>query len=316
MVETYYDVLGVSRDASTDEVRSAYRERLKETHPDVNDAADAGRQTRRLIEARDVLTDPGERERYDELGHERYLEDGAGPTGPSGDGAGADSGTGSDGRGRRGGASTGRHGASTGRRGATTGRGGATASAGASGGGRARAGAGRSSRRAGTVSGAATGTDVDWTEWGETDRADRQTKNENDGSDEESWRSWDSDRSYAVNDRDGGFLATGSLPESGTIVTLLAIFLLYPVLLWGAMTPTFPVAVNGLMILFAVLIVAFLQSVPTAAVSIFGFWSLTLPVGLVGLAGVDLVSLAGLAVFVGVVLPLGFSILVRSIVRF
>ena len=301
MVETYYDVLGVSRDASTDEVRNAYREQLKETHPDVNDAADAGRQTRRLIEARDVLTDPGERERYDELGHERYLEDGAGPPGPSGDGTGADSETGSDGRGRRGGA--------------TTGRGGATTSPGASGGGRARAGAGRSSRRAGTVSGAA-GTDVDWAEWGDTDRADRQSRNESDGSDEESWRSWDSDRSYAVNDRDGGFLATGNLPESGTIVTLLAIFLLYPVLLWGAMTPAFPVAVNGLMILFAVVIVAFLQSVPTAAVSIFGFWSLALPVGLVGLAGVDLVSLAGLAVFVGVVLPLGFSILVRLIVRF
>ena len=306
MVETYYDVLGVARDASADDIRTAYRERLKETHPDVNDAADASRQTRRLIEARDVLTDPDERERYDDIGHERYLRDeaAAGPTGASAD----ESGPAPDGSA---GANRGRGEATTGSgREATTGSGGETTT------GRGGAGVGHAGRQPGPGGGPTAGTDVDWTSWGETERADGHTGSGSDASEEGSWRSWDSDRSYAVNQSDGGFLATGTLPDSGTIVTLLAIFILYPVLLWGATTPTFPLAVNGAMILFAVLIVAFLQSVPTAAVSIFGFWSVALPLGLVGVAGVDLVSLAGLAVFVGVVLPLGFSILVRSIVRF
>ncbi|MEF8888387.1 MAG: DnaJ domain-containing protein, partial [Haloarculaceae archaeon] len=93
MAETYYEVLGVGRDASTDQVMVAYRERLKETHPDVNDATDARRQTRRLIDARDVLADPAERARYDELGHETYLGREDGPAGAAGEGTDADPGT-------------------------------------------------------------------------------------------------------------------------------------------------------------------------------------------------------------------------------
>jgi len=69
----YYDRLGVPADASTDEITTAYRERLKETHPDVSDAADAKERTRRLIEAKEVLTDDTERARYDRLGHDRYV---------------------------------------------------------------------------------------------------------------------------------------------------------------------------------------------------------------------------------------------------
>ena len=73
MTRTYYDLLGVSPEASAEAVEQAYRERLKETHPDVSDAADARDRTRRLIEARDVLTDASERARYDRLGHETYV---------------------------------------------------------------------------------------------------------------------------------------------------------------------------------------------------------------------------------------------------
>ncbi|ERH09976.1 MAG: DnaJ-class molecular chaperone with C-terminal Zn finger domain protein [halophilic archaeon J07HX64] len=73
MGDQYYDLLGVSSDASTAEIASAYRERLKETHPDVNDASDAGEQTKRLIEAKEVLIDETRRARYDQLGHERYV---------------------------------------------------------------------------------------------------------------------------------------------------------------------------------------------------------------------------------------------------
>ena len=74
MAESYYELLGVAPDASEDEIERAYRERLKETHPDVSDDEDAGERTRRLIEAKEVLTDENERTRYDRLGHEAFLE--------------------------------------------------------------------------------------------------------------------------------------------------------------------------------------------------------------------------------------------------
>jgi DnaJ-class molecular chaperone with C-terminal Zn finger domain len=73
MREKYYERLGVPPDASTDEIAAAYRKQLKETHPDVSDASDASERTKRLIEAKNVLTDETERARYDRLGHDRYV---------------------------------------------------------------------------------------------------------------------------------------------------------------------------------------------------------------------------------------------------
>jgi molecular chaperone DnaJ len=85
----YYERLGVSRDASRETIASAYREKLKETHPDVSDDSDAQERTKRLIEAKEVLTDESERARYDRLGHEQYVGD---------DSTGADSTTAATGR--------------------------------------------------------------------------------------------------------------------------------------------------------------------------------------------------------------------------
>ena len=73
MGETYYDVLGVSADASVDEIREAYRERVLETHPDRNDDLDAAEQFKRVTAAESVLTDETERARYDRLGHDAYV---------------------------------------------------------------------------------------------------------------------------------------------------------------------------------------------------------------------------------------------------
>lgn len=73
MREKYYERLGVPPDASTGEIAAAYRKQLKKTHPDVSDASDAGERTKRLIEAKNVLTDETERARYDRLGHDRYV---------------------------------------------------------------------------------------------------------------------------------------------------------------------------------------------------------------------------------------------------
>ncbi len=70
---TFYSVLGVDRDADTETVRRAYREQVKEHHPDVNDDPDAPKQFKRLTTAREVLVDAGERSRYDRLGHAEYV---------------------------------------------------------------------------------------------------------------------------------------------------------------------------------------------------------------------------------------------------
>lgn len=73
MAGEYYERLGVSKDATVDEIESAYRERLKHVHPDVSDKGDARERTRDLIEAKKVLTDENKRARYDRLGHERFV---------------------------------------------------------------------------------------------------------------------------------------------------------------------------------------------------------------------------------------------------
>lgn len=73
MGETFYTVLGVSPDADDAAVRWAYRETVKECHPDVSDDPAAGDRFKRLTTARDVLLDDDERTRYDRLGHDAYV---------------------------------------------------------------------------------------------------------------------------------------------------------------------------------------------------------------------------------------------------
>lgn len=73
MAESYYEVLGVSQEATTDEITAAYRERVLETHPDHSDDPDAADEFQRVVTAESVLTDDVERRRYDRLGHDRYV---------------------------------------------------------------------------------------------------------------------------------------------------------------------------------------------------------------------------------------------------
>lgn len=66
----YYEVLGVGRDASSDEVRRAYRQKARRHHPDVSDAPDAAERFREVQEAYEVLSDDRKRSMYDRFGHD------------------------------------------------------------------------------------------------------------------------------------------------------------------------------------------------------------------------------------------------------
>lgn len=61
----HYEVLGVSRDASQDDIKKAYRKLARELHPDVNSADDAAERFKLVTHAFDVLSDPEQRRNYD-----------------------------------------------------------------------------------------------------------------------------------------------------------------------------------------------------------------------------------------------------------
>ena len=72
MSEDFYDVLGVSNDATEDEIEQAYRKKAAEYHPDVSDEPNAEERFKKIKKAKEVLTDEEKRRMYDQVGHERF----------------------------------------------------------------------------------------------------------------------------------------------------------------------------------------------------------------------------------------------------
>ena len=82
MAGDFYELLGVSRQATADDVKRAYRRRARELHPDANpDDPDAAERFKELSRAYQVLSDPDQRSRYDRFGEAGV---GGGPGGPGG----------------------------------------------------------------------------------------------------------------------------------------------------------------------------------------------------------------------------------------
>jgi molecular chaperone DnaJ len=83
MDSEYYDILGVNRDASEDEIKKAYRKLSKKYHPDLNKDPGAEEQYKKVQEAYETLGDSKKRQNYDQFGK-------AGTNGAGGFGGGFD----------------------------------------------------------------------------------------------------------------------------------------------------------------------------------------------------------------------------------
>ena len=66
--KNYYEILGVPRTASEDDIKKAYRKLARKYHPDINKSAGAEARFKEIGEANEVLSDAGKRARYDQLG--------------------------------------------------------------------------------------------------------------------------------------------------------------------------------------------------------------------------------------------------------
>lgn len=82
MKRDYYEILGVGKNATPEEIKKAYRKKAIEYHPDKNPGDKEAEENFKLAaEAYEVLSDPQKKARYDQFGHEAYTSQGGGFSG-------------------------------------------------------------------------------------------------------------------------------------------------------------------------------------------------------------------------------------------
>lgn len=271
MSQSYYELLGIPTDASTEAIEAAYRERAKETHPDRSDAPDATEQFKAINRARKVLTDPRERARYDRVGHDAYV----GTARPGFEWPPEQSPSDGD-AGRRQGDTTQRRRERRQRQ-------------------RRRARRERAEQpRAGASGDGARGDGFSaafadaW--WAGSDGGPFERRH----AAETRSRSWyrpgaDGDDGYRVSTRDD----RGVQFTAERVGVALATFALYPLFVASVFLPAFPPTVNLFVGLCTLALVVYLLSVPETGVIVFGSWTLVAPFALT-LAGVSLLSGLGI----------------------
>jgi hypothetical protein len=89
---------------------------------------------------------------------------------------------------------------------------------------------------------------------------------------------------------------------------------LYPLMLFSALFPPFPLLVNVIVGCCTIFLVGYLQSRPGVGVAVFGTWSLLVPLAFVAV-GLPLTGLVGIAGLTGTWLPLGLSVATLVLVR-
>ncbi len=87
MAKDYYETLGVSKTASGDEIKRAYRKLALQYHPDRNKSKDGEEKFKEVTRAYEVLSDPQKKQSYDQFGHSAFEQGaGQGPFGGGGSG--------------------------------------------------------------------------------------------------------------------------------------------------------------------------------------------------------------------------------------
>lgn len=82
----YYETLGISKGASEQEIKTAYRRQALKWHPDRNKSAGANEKFKEVTKAFEVLSDPKKKEMYDQYGEDAFNRGGFGGTGAGGGG--------------------------------------------------------------------------------------------------------------------------------------------------------------------------------------------------------------------------------------
>ncbi|AFO58256.1 J domain-containing protein [Natrinema sp. J7-2] len=332
MGDTYYDVLGVDPDATRDEIESAYRDRVLETHPDHSDHPDAAERFQRVMTAKSVLTDETERARYDRLGHEAYvdLDDGAAADSSDASERSATASSRTNARRTSAGSGAGATGGQT-----TSGSGTAT--------GTGTAGSDTAGGRT-TTNGRQTSerTETDDTAGTESHHARQRSKRRRQRAKRQAAAGWSFDEDETARSSAETATAAGATTDATTettdtaesegtaysvhdwndevdlewegpridqtaVLSLGTAALLYPLFVAASLTPLFSLPINAVIAACTLALIGYLLTMPRIAAVTFGIWSVLFPVGITRFESVELLSLFGLLALAFAWIPLGYA---------